>query len=425
MSRVLLVGRGPLPSETQRHTGFAQLRTAHFLAGLRAAGHAVDLLLIEQDEAPGLLERGRHLAHAADVVVSAGPHRPAAVAVAIAGDRPLWLDLPGDPLAELQALARAPGANLTPTRIAAAQGAALAALERADALSVISDRQRHAALGQLLATGRALTASVPISTVPIAFDLPLPRGQPRAIPRRGPVVLALSGAFAPWLDDEGLAAALDEALAAHRRLHVVVTGGGVAGHYEAGWQRFAAWAAASPAAGRIDLRGWVPHGELVDVLSQAHLGVCLDRPGAEATLGSRTRVLLYAWAGLHVAATPTTELVAELCARDLATPLPQGDPSGVARALRAWLATPPPASRAAAAATHLARRFAPDALVAPIAAFAARPTRHPLGVAPAASLAAEVESLRGQLARIHRSPTWRGLSSAHRLVRRLTGADAE
>ena len=91
MSRVLLIGRGPLPSPEQSSGGFSSLRTRHFLAALRAAGHEVRLLLLlrgarsvptpEQwagcieieEEGPGWLEACRDLGRSAEVVVSAGP----------------------------------------------------------------------------------------------------------------------------------------------------------------------------------------------------------------------------------------------------------------------------------------------------------------------------------------------------------------
>ncbi len=423
MSRVLLIGRGPLPAPAQRHTGFAQLRTAHFLTALRSAGHAVDLLLIEADEEKGLLDRGCQLAQAAEVVVSAGPHRPAAVAAAVAGDRPTWIDLPGDPLAEQQAVCLAPGSCVTPTRMAAAQASALAALLRADHLSVISERQRSACLGQLLVLGRSLEQEVPVSTVPIAYDLPLARSDARALPPSGPLRLLLCGAVAPWLDDQTLAEGLDLALARERRLEVVFAGGAVAGHYEAGAARLQAWAQASPHANRITWHGWVPHQDLEGILQRCHVGLCLDRPGTEPHLGSRTRVLLYAWAGLHIAASPRCELVGALVDQDLATALPVGDPEGLADRLQGLCERPPSADRARAASEWLERNFAPLALAAPLVAFAGAPQRRPQGARPEARLAEEIESLRAQLAAVHRSPTWRTLSRLHRFARRARGGN--
>lgn len=411
MSRVLLIGRGPLPSPTVREVGFAQLRTRHFAQALQSAGLEVDILLIDDDLQPGLLHEATTRAGEADAVVSAGPHRPGALAVAAAGDRPLWIDIPGDPLAELQALARAPGPPLAPERIAAAQAATHAVLARADAVSVISDRQAHATFGRLSALGRDISEPVPCATIPIAFDFPLPRQPLRPIPKEGPIRLALSGAFAPWLDDQRLCQALAIALQQHDRLELHVTGGGVTGHYTAGWSRFQQWA--EPFAPRVQLHGWVPHDHLVDILGACHVGLCLDRPGMEPILGGRTRVLLYAWMGLQVAASPTCEQVGELVAQDAAHAL-TGSPSALAATLQSLTECPP-----RDASPWLDAQASPHTIAAPLVAWARRPTRIASSASPEALLAAQVELLQSQLSAVHDSPTWRLLSQLHRRLRGL------
>ncbi len=416
MGRVLLVGRGPLPHADQTHTGFAQLRTHHFHAALVAAGHTVDLHLIEDDHVAGQLQDARRRAQAVDVVVSAGPHRPAALAAQVAGDRPLWIDLPGDPLAELQALVQAPGPTIPAERITAVHGLVHAVLSRADHLSVISEPQRHATFGPLALLGRP---DVPVAEVPIAYDFPVPSRPPRPIPSSGPVVLALSGAFAPWFDDITLARALELALVEEPRLRVVATGGGVEGHYTAGYTRFSSWARQTPVRDRIRLHGWLPHHRVPEVLGETHVGLCLDRPGPEPTLGSRTRVLLFARLGLHIAASPETTLVAELADQHLATPLPTGRAEAVARALVGLVRTPPSVEQARAAQAHLSCRYAPSVITKPLVDFVASPARVPPGSDPTAAVAAENEALRAELAAVHQSPTWRTLSHVHRLLRRF------
>ncbi len=421
MARVLLIGRGPLPESGQHHTGFAQLRTRHFLQALEGAGHSVDLFLITDDHAPGLLHTARARAQHADVVVSAGPHRPASVAVvAAAADQPLWIDLPGDPLAELQALAGAPGAALSPARRAEAHAMARAALSRADHLSVISTPQHHAAIGQLSLLGRIDDTPPPISVLPIAYDFPFPVRPPRCIPDTGPVVVALTGAFAPWFDDETLAVALQTALEACPRLHVCVTGGGVGGHYTAGAERFQSWAETSSAAARIQWHGWVPHERVPELLGTAHIGICLDRPGSEPMLGSRTRVLLFAWLGLHIVASPTTELVADLAAHSLCTVVPPGtDSPTLASILQSLVDHPPLLDARQGLHSHLTERYGPSTITPALLRFVDAPIQLPPARDPVALVTAELEAIRAELASVHGSWTWRVLSKLHRL---LTGA---
>ena len=118
------------------------------------------------EDGPGWISQIEAATDGADAVVSAGPYNPGRAGAAVAGDRPFWADIPGDPLAELAALARATGNELSSTQIAAAHAGAAAVLCRADAMSVISDPQRFATLGQLSWIGRTLTAAAepPIHT---------------------------------------------------------------------------------------------------------------------------------------------------------------------------------------------------------------------------------------------------------------------
>ncbi|HCH62253.1 MAG: hypothetical protein CL927_15695 [Deltaproteobacteria bacterium] len=418
MAHVLLIGRGPLPQPGHHQTGFAQLRTRHFLQVLQQAGHSVDTVLIADDHAPGLLSTTRAAAQCADVVVSAGPHRPASVAVAAArAGQPLWIDLPGDPLSELQALALVLGTDLPPERRAEVHAMARASLSRADHLSVISRPQQHAAIGQLSLLGRIDHIPAPVSVIPIAYDFPFPPRAPRRIPSAGPVILALSGAFAPWFDDETLADGLERALKACPRLHVRVTGGGVPGHYTAGYERFQRWAEASSAADRIHLHGWVPHDQVPTILGAAHIGLCIDRPGSEPILGSRTRVLLFTWLGLHLVASPTTDLVADLVAHELCIPIPPGTAGpALADRLVKLVEEPPPPERVAAAHTHLATRYAPTTTCDALLDFVHAPSVLPVTADPVALVTRELETVREALTAVHGSPTWRLLSRIHGLL---------
>ena len=428
---MLLIGKGPLPSPADRDTGFPQLRTRDLWRALQGAGHEVRLVLLGEgedstqggfsgtffvsEEGPGWLERLFGLKADADVIVSAGPYNPGRAACLIAGDTPVWADLPGDPFAELQAVAisgEAAGETLA-ARANATAAAATAVLARADAIGVVSGRQRYAVLGQLGLLGRLpADGGERVFVVPVASDLDVPRGPPRAWAPGGPVTLALAGGFYTWLDDQTLAAGLGIAMAAEPGLRLVVTGGGIPGHATAGWARFRAWASGPALAARIDQRGRVPYGELGTALAPAHSGVILDRPGVEPELGSRTRALLFARLGLRIAMSPGGELGADLVARGEATPLPTSDPEGLAQAIRTLIAEGEDAARAAAAQAAIAARTAPEAVTAPLLAWVAAPTRTP--PSPEAALAGEVARLRDELATVYASLTWRAMNGLHR-----------
>jgi glycosyltransferase involved in cell wall biosynthesis len=407
MSRVLLIGRGPLPAPELRRTGFAQLRTAHVREVLHRAGHEVHTLLVEADEDDALVARGRDLVAGADAVVTAGPHAPALLGLALAGERPLWIDLPGDPLAELDALQTAPGPPVPRSRVLAVHELVERVLRRADGISVVSHAQRIATRAQLALLGR----SPPLAVLPVSHRLPVVEAPVRAVPPDGPVRLVLSGAVAPWLDDLALSRALDRALAEEPRLTVLITGGGVPGHYTAGAERLAAWAARSAHGDRVELAGWLPHAEMVARLQDAHCGLIFDRSGPEPELGSRTRALLYLQLGLHVISTPAPELLQSLARAGLAT-LVAPEPAAFADALVAFARRPPardPAQRARWWSDQNPGLW-PEVL----ASFVAAPARHGAQPDPQALLRAELADLRVQLDAVHRSPTWRVLSAAHR-----------
>ena len=336
MAHVLLVGEGPLPrlhNGTWRYddsdatsTAFAQLRAHQVHAALLADGHVVTFLdardvVTEGWRARWRLTRRAEL-HPPTVVVSAGTWVPVRVAPALAGDRPLCVDLPGDPFADAQAAIHAPGSAAANAGTDAASGAAatlfVAALRRGDAFTTIGGPSRHALLGQLGVLGR-LARTTPgdeqVHVTPIACAFP---GLPA--PRRGsggeedppaPLRIALFGGFNTWLDEEatarGLLLALDRA-----PFEVTVIGGPIPGHHEAGYARFRARVESSRHAASFMWRPRLDPEDLAEVLDAADATCWTDGPGAEPELGSRTRALLAAWRGVHVVATARGELMREL-----------------------------------------------------------------------------------------------------------------
>ena len=409
MARVLLIGAGPLPGPKVHEMGFPQLRLARFQAALRGAGHHIDTLCLGTDidpQAADWLEQLRQRGAECEVVVSAGPYLPGMAACLIAGERPVWVDLPGDPFAELQAAWRA--GVVDTARHAAARAAALAVLSRADAISVISRYQRYACLGQLGVLDR-LNTPPHLAVQPIAYDWPFPRrnAQPKA-----PVVIALSGGFNTWFDDRSAATLLEAVLESSPQALVVCTGGAIAGHYAAGARRFADWARSSRHAERITMHGWLPHAQLPAVLAGASTGLIVDHPGAEPLLGSRTRALMFAWLGIQIAATPGCALLDEMAEHDLILAL-SGHPDDAERLLESGN------ERAARADAWLQSAFPPQRCFAPMLAWLEAPVRTPAAPTEEALVQANAR-LSEALARIHQSPTWRLLSPLHQALRRLT-----
>lgn len=452
---MLLVGCGPLPAPGVARLGFPQLRLAHFKEALAGEGHAVRVALLSgagelgtpadarrwegifrvEEEGPGWLEALSRLAEGAELIVSAGPYNPGLAAAAVAGGLPWWADVPGDPFAELQALAIAGAGEPAedeapfPERVAATQRAALAVLGRADAFSAVSGPQRHALIGQLGLAGRlvdaggrgALAGEERVHVLPVAWSFGLPEQPARRRAAEDPLVVGLVGGFNAWLDVETLVEGLDRALARAPRLRVLATGGGIARHHAAAWERFSAWAARPGVRERVRLEGWVPVERLPALLSEVHVGLCLDAPGYEAELGSRTRLLFFAHQGVLGLGTTRCELARELAELGALRRVPMRDPAALAEALAELAATPLDGLALEAARQELRARHAPERVARPLLAWVARPSRLTPGRAIAAALIEENLRMKAELAAVYASPTWRALSRVTRPLSRRRG----
>lgn len=258
----------------------------------------------------------------------------------------------------------------------------LPALARADAISVIGERQRIATEAMLRVLGRF---DVPVAVVPNAMDFDLPPRAPRAGRR-----VVLVGGVNTWTDEDFLADALIGA-------DVTVLGGDLPGHHSAGYARLRA---RLPGARFLPL---VPHDALGDALATAEVTLCADRRLREAELGSRTRVLLALDQGLRVLATPRTELVAGLVAEGFVDAVET--PADVHAALRS--------PRAAPDAAPLRARWSRERTTAPLASWV--PRRVAPGAADALVAMATVrDAALEELAEVRRTPTWRLLNRVHR-----------
>lgn len=422
-----MAGVGPPVGSGRTPTTFAQLRTQSFVDTLRADGHDVVALYIEEGGPPGTAEdivlsgpvdglaneaRTRLSAArphwTADVVVTAGPHLPPMLGVDLAGDTtPLWVDLPGCPFAE-HAIRQAVD-PLPSEAEARLHSLVVPALRRADAFSCISHRQSDALLGQLGLLGR-LAHPPPIAVVPVLDHLPWDLQPIVPTPAASPVRVLLLGVVNAWADIDTLTAGLDEA---RRRqpIEVEVTGGFLAGHTPAPWDTFVRWAHDRP---WVRLHGWVDEAALPAISARCHVVATLDRDCAEARLGSRTRVLAATRLGLPVIGTATCEMMHQLTHTGGMRAVPPRAPLALAAAL---LAVDP--TTVSHARRFFAETAAPTTALAPLRAFVAQPRRVPTGISPLDVAQAESRALRAELFAMHNSPTIRSLSRVHRWVKRL------
>ena len=412
MSRILVSGLSPLPFETTRTSYGPGIRTWQFAWSLARAGHQVRLLAMrapgydhaaaaDREERAGVsIERMSDVAFldasrtrraarefAPDVLVGASLYGSAALAAA-GLDRPFWADQFGHAMAEAQAKAALEGRNWP---VAHTWRLVAPVLRAADRLSVVSERQRHAAIGELGAVGRLtaqacgyeFTAVIPCALVP---EDERPRAaathgeravRGRLAPEDAFVVL-WSGGFNVWSDVETLARGLELAMSREPRIHFVATGGAVPGLDATTWDRFGALVERSPHRERFHLEGWVSAERVATYEAEADLGVLTDRPIYEGLLGSKNRVVQWMGAGLPVAYNRMGDLGDLLEERALGLTFPPGDASAFAERV-AWAAGHGADLRGLAErAREVARReLTFEATTLPLREWAADPRRAP------------------------------------------------
>ena len=396
MKKLALIGdlRGP---------GFAALRTWHF----RQLRPDVEVFDWRDPD----LERRVSFAEA---IVTAGIYGPTRAAMRVVGDRPLWLDLPGDPFADAEAAAL----RGQVVALEEARRVFVPAISRADAFSSISGRARDALQGQLGLLGR----EVPIAVIPVPYAFPQTEGRRRSEQHEDgsggtdvsdvsdvsdPIRVGLVGSFNTWFDEQTLAEALI-GLARQRPLQIRVIGGDVPGHFSEGYAKFRK---------QLEEAGlsvtWLPvtnDAELPAALGDSEVGVVLDRPGWEPHFGSRTRILFYLWMGMRVVATCRCEQAELLAKQGFIQEVLTGDTSGVIHALQDRRVLPERAL--------LRRSWDPEKLGQALRDWRPERRKESPEHTVLADLLREREHLRAELGAIRGSVTWKLLD---RLNRRLRG----
>lgn len=342
---------------------------------------------------PGAVAAALRVERAA-AVVSAGSLMPAAAAVRFAQriGAPVWVDLFGDPLAELHAeLHRAPSV----TGDAAVRRDHVWRLMRealvgGDAFSVVSGPQRHALVGQLALLGRIggdAGALARISTIPCgvpeewtaapAAAPPWPESLAAQGLEPGARYLLIAGSWNPWLDEHLLGAIAARALESDGALHLVVAGIPTS-PLSQDIRRGALEAPMRVAAARV-LEVPPPRGAEEDALfHHAAASLLADRDVAESLLGSRNRLLAFVRWGARPATTTRAEVCRELVAAGLADAIDPARPEdATAPLLAATRRTRAERDAAAEAGRAWLRGVAFRETTRPLARWLARPESWP------------------------------------------------
>ncbi len=309
-----------------------------------------------------------------DVVVLAGSYPALFVLRHLPSEVPVWVDLPGDLMAESQVRERTEGQSYYARHHLRA---ALSALLRADKLSAVSKRQRHAMIGQLGLCGRLsgqTTGHEFVEVITVAFPNVLPVSPE---PRSGDSVrVSLMGSFNHWTDVDLLIGTM----AKMRDEDVTwVLNGGVLGDFNrVAYSRFLQRLEGLDLVRRIEPHGYVSFKDLPGVLATCHLGLNLDLQCYETELGSRNRILFGLAAGLPQISTVGAEIVDELAKRGVLQVINVRDPSHVVKAMDEVMARLEGWRRVIAdERDDLAIAYDPFILGEPLTRWAATPTRAP------------------------------------------------
>lgn len=443
--RVLVLGWAPLPFENARMNYAPGGRTWQLARPLAADGHRVCVVCAlmpgaYDGEPPRIREATRdgvlvywlerelfdspavlaELVRVLEPEVLVGATAvPSLRAVRLAGGRPVWVDLFGDPMAEAQARALT-GAEGEP--LGAYRDLLAELLDRGDAFSAVSERQRWAVLGQLGLAGRlnwATGGAELVFTIPCAVERrPVDRERP---PRPGiaddDFVVLWSGGYNTWCDVETLAVGMRAAMAANPQVRFVSTGDAVAGHDDATYRRWTDLVEASASPDRYHLLGALPADEAEQWRRRADLALVTERPIPERALGSSGRVAGWLAAGLPVACTSTSELGEWLARHDAALTYPSGDGDALARLILDAASDPEPVRRMGERARALAvEEFSPERSTGPLRSWVQAANRAPdagrgnpislLADERAAEWQARYHEVRGELGRVHQSRMW-------------------
>lgn len=450
MSRVLLIGVGGLPQLSLEQVDFPRLRLWQFARALLKAGHAVHMVCGlsptlwsswqgQQSSASDWVQlewegHGLHVCYLplealdrADlpaqwvracqpsVAVSAGPFAPARAAARLPRPLPVWIDLPGDLMAEAQLRARASGQD---AHVLHAREVLSAALLRGDAFSVIGVRQQHALWGQLGAfgrLGRSVLEPPPVEVVPVGVEPLWERWAERAVQASVPRVI-WPAALNTWSDGDTLFRVGERVLEQHASVELVVTGGPIVGHEERAWSRLQEAIRHSPHARRWRLTGWLPAEQAAEEVRAATVGLSLDVGGLEPVLGSRTRLLYGLALGLPWVLTPGSELAQALVEAGWAQPVAVGAVEQISQAVLGALSV---SARDEQARRQLLARFSGAATTQALQDFVASPQSYPVGVEVEGGLQARLWALESALAEVHHSATWRLLGGFWTQLRRL------
>ncbi len=365
MSRLLIIGTGPLPADGERYLDARGLRTAQILRPLVDEEHDVHLVTIPPfppDDSKNSIEERKHeglryeallttndafiqeeLARLArdvdaDAIVAVG-YDAAWHAARLPLRRPLWADLHRYAMSTHQGQSARRGDDGV---LREAWRREAAVLRRADKCSAVSRPHLYAMLGEMGRLGRFNNqthdyqfihllpdALHPAFASPIAPDTPaVVRGSD--VPADAFIVL-WSGGYNYWTDPDFLFDCVERMMESAPEIHYVSTGGAIPEFNDQTYRRFEDLVETSPHRERYHLLGWLPFERVRALHAEADLGLCIDTPNYETFFGARNRLNNMLAAGLPILATWGTEIAALIDETNCGIITPPADKTAIVR----------------------------------------------------------------------------------------------
>ncbi len=325
MKRVLLLGLCPLPTENDTCTLAPGKRTWQFVKPLLEEGHRVCLVCSRHlaayrntDTEPVNAEEHGNLIYYSvhqevfqnidwlqrihdnfdpDCIVGATVF-PSYMAACLNTERPLWADLFGHIMAEAQTKSQVFRDNYYISQLWKQE---VTILDRADILSVVSNPQSHATIGELgtrfrlnrATTGYQFVRVVPcsINDSPSGLNELSGTGSEGSVWFQGRIHHSLEWRVQHVDRCEHPVYALETIFREFPHVYFVSTGGEIASHDELTYRQFLNRIESSSFRDRYVMRGWIPFNEVPSCVRESNVGINIDLFSYEGMLGSRNRLL--------------------------------------------------------------------------------------------------------------------------------------
>lgn len=369
MSRVLVMGFAPLPFEDAIKNIAPANRTWQITQAILDEGHDVCLVAFrfvnayadDSDQAeidyPKLVYHNVEMSHLydetylrrqidecqADCLIGITTEVCGQLA-SLTTNIPFWADLYGSALAESQVQSAVLQSNHHIPHVIDTEKQIL---RSADKLSVVSENQRYALIGELGLAGRLnhYTIGYPfVDVIPATSVSPvtieeetLLRGKSIAF---SSFMILFSGGYNNWTDIETMFQGVERAMMRNPDIVFISTGGQLTGHDEVTYIRFVNYVEKSVYRDRFHLLGWIQQSQVHQLLHECDVGLIADKDCYEAELGSRTRLLDWVSFGLVPIVNPITPIAKDLVKDGGAIGFSQGDSQSLTQTLLNLVANP-------------------------------------------------------------------------------------